>query len=352
MNADRPVPGGARPPTGVPRRRALPGLEAAVAERPALPGRTLPLLFTPADPAVDLVTWAAARRDAIGARLHEHGALLFRGFGGMSQDVFEAFVRAVSGDPLEYTQRSSPRSAVGGNIYTSTEQPADQTIFLHNEHSYTLNWPMRLFFYCATEPGGGGATPLADVRRVLGRIPAEVRDRFTERDYAYVRHYRRGLGVEWTEAFQTTDPADVERECAADDIGLRWLPDGGLTTTQVRPLVRTHPVTGEGVWFNHMAFFHDSTLRADIRASLLAGMDAAELPHNTYYGDGEPIEPEVVAAIRDAYEAESVAVPWRRGDILMIDNMLAAHGRETFTPPRRILLAITEPYAGFAGAGR
>jgi alpha-ketoglutarate-dependent taurine dioxygenase len=35
-----------------------------------------------------------------------------------------------------------------------------------------------------------------------------------------------------------------------------------------------------------------------------------------------------------------VPVPWQAGDILVVDNMLACHGRMPFSGPRKILLAM------------
>jgi hypothetical protein len=34
-------------------------------------------------------------------------------------------------------------------------------------------------------------------------------------------------------------------------------------------------------------------------------------------------------------------VPWRRGDLLLIDNMLTAHGRRPCTGDRRVLVAMS-----------
>ena len=33
----------------------------------------------------------------------------------------------------------------------------------------------------------------------------------------------------------------------------------------------------------------------------------------------------------------SVALPWRQGDVVLIDNFLTQHSRRPFVPPRRIL---------------
>jgi hypothetical protein len=65
---------------------------------------------------------------------------------------------------------------------------------------------------------------------------------------------------------------------------------------------------------------------------------------NTFYGDGTPIEAETLENIHAAYEQATVAFPWQPGDILMVDNMLVAHGRAPFSGPRRIVVAMAEPF--------
>lgn len=40
---------------------------------------------------------------------------------------------------------------------------------------------------------------------------------------------------------------------------------------------------------------------------------------------------------------ETICFAWQQGDLLMIDNMLVAHGRNPFDGPRRILAAMGEP---------
>jgi len=68
-----------------------------------------------------------------------------------------------------------------------------------------------------------------------------------------------------------------------------------------------------------------------------------ELPTNTYYGDGEPIESDVLEELRAAYHAETVSFPWQRGDVMLLDNMLVAHGRAPYSGPRKILVGMSEP---------
>ena len=55
------------------------------------------------------------------------------------------------------------------------------------------------------------------------------------------------------------------------------------------------------------------------------------LPLEVSYGDGSPIDNETARRIRLALRAETVTFAWRRGDVLVLDNMLTAHGRRPFT---------------------
>jgi alpha-ketoglutarate-dependent taurine dioxygenase len=248
----------------------------------------------------------------------------------------------VSGQPLTYQERSSPRHEVGNKIYTSTDYPADESIFLHNEQSYNNTWPLRIFFQCVVPPGRGGATPIADCRRVYGRISKQARQRLEEKGYCYVRTFSDELGLPWWDAFQTERRTAVEEYCLANDIGFSWGSHGVLTTRQIRPVVTPHPETGELTWFNHATFFNVRALQEDVAETLLSlGLD--KLPNNTYYADGTEIEAEVIEELRTAYQAEARSFAWAEGDILMLDNMLTAHGREPFTPPRKIVVGMAEP---------
>jgi alpha-ketoglutarate-dependent taurine dioxygenase len=310
-----------------------------------------PLVVTPAPAETDLAAYASANRDAIGEALLEAGALLFRGFDAGGVERFNAVVTAISGDPLEYRERSSPRSRVEGNIYTSTDYPPEYEIFQHNESSYSATWPLKLFFSCETPAERGGETPVAGGRRVLRRIDPAVRERFRERGVMYLRNFGDGVGLSWSTVFQTDDRAEVERYCRAAGIEAEWRPGGELRTRHVRPALARHPVTGEELWFNHATFFHVTTLEPEIRDMLLASYAPDELPSNTFYGDGSAIEDDVLDHLRECYRAETVAFPWRQGDVMLVDNMLTTHGRAPYRGRRRTLVAMAEPAGSGVAAG-
>ena len=322
-----------------------------LAEARLIPGPPLPLVIEPAREEIDAVAWATAHRRPIRELLLRHGGILFRGFTGGSVETFRSFIAAVSDEPLPYMERSSPRHEVGNRIYTSTDYPPRHRIPLHNEQSYNIIWPLRIFFHCVVPPASGGATPVADCRNVYQRISPAVRERLEERDYLYVRHFGTGMGLSWQEAFQTDDRAAVERYCADNDIEFSWGAGEELTTRQRRPVSASHPDSGEMTWFNHLTFFNVSTLDSMVAEALLL-MGKENLPNNTYYGDGAEIEPAALDELRAAYEAEAVVIPWQEGDVMMLDNMLVAHGREAYRPPRQIVVGMAEPWSRFGSSRR
>jgi len=326
-------------PLGAARRKPI-SATALVDER--LMCEAGPWLATAATSAVDLCSWATAHRAALETRLLERGAILFRGFAVSGTEQFEQVIKALSPGALEYTFRASPRTRVGGNIYTSTDYPADQPIFPHNEHSYSPRFPLRLFFHCAVPAAEGGETPIGSTRAVLARIPTAIRERFATRGVRYVRNYGDGFGLPWRTVFQTDDRAEVERYCASVGIEVEWKGSDRLRTQQVGPALVRHPRTDEWVWFNHATFFHVSTLPRSIGEPLRRNFDSRDLPTQTFYGDGGEIEPDVLETLREAYRASLIKFRWQRGDVLFIDNMLCVHGREPFRGARSILTGMAE----------
>jgi alpha-ketoglutarate-dependent taurine dioxygenase len=330
-----------QPTTARPARRPIPIAPATIVrERPGVTDGA-PRVFE-ADPAaaVDLVSWVAANQASVDERLAAEGGVLFRGFdvGGLA--TFERIARALCGELMQYTYRSTPRTKVAEGIYTSTEYPPDQKIPQHNENAYANRWPLRIAFACVEPSPSGGETPTADSRRVYARIPESVRERFAAHGVMYVRNYHRSIDLPWQEVFQTSERSEVEALCHDMNIAAEWQPDGGLRTTQVCQAIARHPRSGDRVWFNQAHLFHLSALSPHLRECLIDSFGIANVPRNALYGDGTPIEDEVVADIRQIYEDEEVGAPWQRGDVMLLDNMLRSHGRLPFKGPRRVLVGM------------
>jgi alpha-ketoglutarate-dependent taurine dioxygenase len=307
-------------------------------------GRELPLLVRPRAEGLPLAVALPQLRMLVERHLHRAGGLLFRDFRVDGVADFRAFAAAFGHPLLSYEFGSTPRTEVAEGIYTSTEYPSHQAIPLHNEQAYTREWPLKIWFYSAVVAREGGETPIADSRAIYRRIDPALRERFAVKGVMYVRNYGNGLDVPWPQVFGTDDPVEVERYCRAHGIACEWKDDGELRTRQVCQGVARHPATAEWVWFNQAHLFHVSNLESEAREILLDILDEADLPRNAYYGDGTPLEDSALAEIRGVLDEETLRFPWREGDVLMLDNMLAAHARAPFVGPRRVVVAMAEPF--------
>jgi alpha-ketoglutarate-dependent taurine dioxygenase len=326
------------------QRRAVAQDPLGLVRLSPLEGCRIPTLIEPVVAGLDLIGWAESARETIDTLFARHKALLFRGFARQDVERFADFVAATSsGPPLEYIDRTTPRTRLADGVYSSTIYPARHTIEQHSEGTYWQSWPARLYFACAIASATGGETPLTDNAAVLARLPATLRADFEAKGFTLKRNFNKGFGLSWQDSFQTSDPAVVEAYCRSHDIGFAWRGGGALATWQTRPAVRRHPRTGADLWFSHAAFFHASAYDREVMDGLIDACGADELPYDTSFGDGTPIPVEAIETIRAAIAAETDRFAWREGDMLIVDNMALGHGRAPYTGERRILVAMTEP---------
>jgi alpha-ketoglutarate-dependent taurine dioxygenase len=283
-------------------------------------------------------------RPQIDQVLGTSGVVLLRGLGLDTPEQFHALVGRF-GDPLtSYRGGNTPRSKVTEGVFTSTEYPPEYEISLHNELSYAHTWPRRLFFCCLVPAHTRGATPVCDGRALLAELDPQVRERFVERGVTYRQHLHGGygLGKSWQQTFETDDRLEVERFLDAAGMTHEWTEDGGLRTAASRPAIRTHPQTRETVWFNQADQWHPSTLPPAEAEALLELVDSeADLPNSVTYGDGQPIPVPDLDQVRTAAKQHELAFEWQRGDVMIVENMLALHGRHPYQGPRRILVSMT-----------
>jgi alpha-ketoglutarate-dependent taurine dioxygenase len=262
-----------------------------------------------------------------------------------SVEEFERFCKVCTRTLLEYKNGSTPRTSVSGNVYTTTEFPADRYIPMHNEMSYTTTWPLKAWFYCVLPSLTGGQTPLADAVKVYNKLRPSTVAKFAEKGVLYVRNYGEGFDVPWQKVFMTDDRKVVEEFCAASNIQVEWLEGDRLRTRERCQGVAKHWATGHPIFMNQAYLFNIHALGKEEEKAMRSAFKRDDIPRNSYYGDGEEIEPEVLDEIARVYDECHVAFPWQTGDIAMVDNMRVMHGRYPFTGPRRICVAMAEPYS-------
>lgn len=305
------------------------------------PEQMLPLVLQPAVENVDLIDWVEGNRERLESQLSQHGAILLRRFNINTPSAFERFSLAVC-QTLFNENGEHPRQTVSGNVYTPIFYPADQKILWHNENSFNHSWPGKIFFCCRQPADKGGETPIVDSRKVFDRINPKTREKFLQKKVMYLRNYGDGLGLDWKAVFQTAERAEVEAICRKALIDFDWKSGNRLRTRAVRPAVIQHPKTGEMTWFAQLTHWHPACLKPEIRESFKASFQNEDLPRNCYYGDGSPIEDSVIEELCTVYQQLEVSFPWQRGDLLVLDNILTAHARNSFVGDRKLLVAMGE----------
>ncbi len=305
--------------------------------------RVFPLVIEATDADLDAVAWATSQRDFIEQHLRTHAGILFRNFGLTTPQEFEAFAEAIQ-PGLYGNYGDLPKKEGGRNTYRSTPYPERQMILYHNESSHLERWPRKQLFFCEFPSPVGGATPIVDCREMLRQLPSDVVEEFERKGLLYVRTFTRNLDVSWRDFFKTDSKEEVEARLKEAGIEWQWLGDDELQTRTRCPAVVTHPVTGGRVFFNQVQLHHVSCLEPDVKEDLLGMVGQERLPRNVYFGDGSVISDEMMKVVGEAYEACAVRFDWRRGDVVMVDNMLAAHARDPYEGPRKIVVAMGDIY--------
>lgn len=333
----------------------------------------LPLQLTPGEISThdELAEWLSTHQSWVDETLLKHGALLFRGFGVRSYDDVETVARAIEPDLQNEYLGTSPRQALSksGYVFSASELPGFYPIPAHNEMSFTATPPKRIFFACTVQPEKFGETPLVDFRGVWRDLDPALRERWAAKGLRIIRNYagpddnKKDLFQlkKWTEIFNTTDRAEIERICAREGFTPQWKQGGRLALVSEHTSERRHPVTDMPVWFNHTHVFHLDAGHLEyarilkkrpglthLRYWLLARALSAwkgltvkpeDQSMHVTFADGSPISRRDLSQVFDAIWKNMVVTPWQLGDVVAIDNRAIGHGRLPFEGPREIVVA-------------
>jgi alpha-ketoglutarate-dependent taurine dioxygenase len=284
--------------------------------------------------------WLAAHRDTLCEQAARHGAILFRGFPVATADDFDHFIAAfdLENFPYEDSLSNAVRVNRTPRVFTANEAPASVTIFLHHEMAQTPIYPSKLFFFCEKPAEEGGATPIcrSDVlwERLAARCPDFARD-CVEKGLRYSNvmpsenDASSGMGRSWQSTLRATTREEAERRLASLGYTGEWLGDGCLrATTPVLPAVR-ELAPGRRSFFNQLI------------AAYCGWKDSRNDPSKSItFGDGTPLDHDAVMVAVGLAETLTFDIPWQAGDVALVDNFVAMHGRRTFSGTRKVLASL------------
>ncbi|GJN34174.1 hypothetical protein PR202_gb22818 [Eleusine coracana subsp. coracana] len=300
-------------------------------------GEQMPLVLIPSKEEEDrtcheaLIAAVKANREWLEGKVIANSAVLLRGFDIRDAEEFNAVVEALGWPDIRYVG-PAPRTHVHGRVWTANEGPLEQFVYFHHEMVLMKEFPGKVILFCEVPPPEGGETPFVPSFRVAERVMEEFPEMVEELDAKGLRYTltvlskndtksMRGRG--WEDAFGTKDKAEAEKRARALGMDLEWLPDGSVKTILVpRGLTRVFPSRrGRRMWFNTVVGMHGGEL------SSATTVDGGEIPES------------FVQRCEEIIEEESIQFRWRRGDILILDNLATLHARRPSLPPRRILVA-------------
>ena len=304
-------------------------------------GQPFPLaLEVQADSIGAACEWITVNAAALDSQAAAHGAVLVRGLPLATPEDFDAAVDAFGFPNFSYADSLSNayRLNFTERVFSANEAPPEVTIFLHHEMAQTPIYPSKLFFFCQTAPETGGATPICR-SDVLWQRLTEKRSTFADDCKTKGLKYSNvmpaeadtasGMGRSWQSTFSADTREAAEARMTKLGYTWEWQPNGDLrATTPVLPAVRDLGA-GRASFFNQLiaAFNGWKDTRNDPAKAIT-------------FGDGSPLDPDDVATASALADDCTFDLPWQAGDLALVDNYTAMHGRRTFTGTRKVLASL------------
>lgn len=295
--------------------------------------------------------WIVQNQAELEKQLSQSGAILFRGFPVGSAEAFDTFT-ASFGNP-NFFYKDSLSNAVRINfterVFTANEAPKDVEIYLHNEMAQTPIYPDKIFFFCLNPADQGGASPILRCDLLFNALleqNPELAKAFSEKGVKYTTQMpgednpESGQGRSWKSTLSVETVEQAEEKLARLGYSWEWQQDGSLkATTGKLPAVRTLDC-GRQVFFNQIiaAYMGWSGVREHHQDTLRFG-DDSEIPKAWL---------EEIAELSEDYVYD---VAWQAGDVAMVNNNLAMHGRRPYggESKRQVLVALGAAKANIQG---
>ena len=256
-----------------------------------------------------------------------HGALLLRGFDA-DVDQFRRFAHSFC--TTSVVNESPGRRSIDPAFNIFTVDGGTGAFNFHPELSREPWKPDAAFFACFSAPSRGGATTICDGVALVDALPAEVRRGLEGRRLLYIKPTWPGLLDFW---LGTPDPSDARLAAPPPECPYFFRRiDGHVFRVFSRPALHRPMFADAPAFGNFLLFARFNNGRSDFPV----------------LDDGHPVPEAWLQAIRAAAEQVGVAVAWRPGDVLMLDNTRFMHGRTPILDPGERMIATFFGYLGFA----
>jgi hypothetical protein len=223
--------------------------------------------------------------------------------------------------------------------------------------AYLKHYPSKLAFYCHVPAATGGETIIGDMRRFMRSLEPRFLSEIEQRELTYHRNFRVPDVPHGSDAyphiyhatlrqgFSSDDHLRIEEHCERLGMEFAWLSDGSLSTRLDREGFAEHPGRGDLVYFNHILtqIMDPQWLGPDYDHYLdLYDRSGRPRPYHVTYGAGSPIADADYRAVADGLSDVVVSFPWRSGDVMIVDNIYTAHGRNPYTGHRDVQVALLD----------
>ena len=304
-------------------------------------GQAFPLGIDVATESLDeACAWATGAAPELSRLAGEHGAVLVRGLPLAKPEEFDAVVSALGYPNFSYADSLSNAYRINHTprVFSANEAPAEVTIFLHHEMAQTPFYPSKLIFFCQVAAEEGGATPVCRSDILWERLKVEYGAFAADCETKGLRYTNvmpgeadaeSGMGRSWQSTLSADNREAAEVRLAKLGYTWAWQANGDLSvTTPVLPAVR-RLANGRTSCFNQLI------------AAFNGWKDTRNDPSRAIrFGDGSLLNPTDVAAASAVADELTFDIPWQQGDIALVDNYVAMHGRRTFEGTRKVLASL------------
>ena len=257
-----------------------------------------------------------------------HGALLFRGF-DVDTAQFGGFVKQFCATSV--VNESPGRQPIDPAANIHTVDGGTGAFSLHPELSREPWKPDVAFFACLAAPSRSGQTTICDGVALVHEMPEAVRRELEHRRLLYIKPTWPSLLDYW---LGTPNPSDAQLASPPPECPyfFRRYPDTGIVRVFTRPMLHKPMFIDAPAFGNFLLFARFNNGR----------------PDHPVLDDGHQVPEAWLQAIKATGDRLSVAIDWRAGDVLMLDNTRFLHGRTAIVDPGERVILTYFGYLGFA----